>query len=303
MDSFGSTNTNDNYWKARGGREDKTRMVARLRGAGYGVSKHASSDALYNMTLRIDTHQICYEQCSSAELLKFKKDHNVSMTYSDMQLKDPRAMRMALETVLYAVDREIKFERFRGLPAEQRNSIYESAMAHFADQLITPSVPPLARVCKQLRSEVLPLFYAGHSFLMEYQFSRTTGEYRGSGNLSSFLMALANNDGLRHIRRLTVKVIAWQGVLHGPRRHFSSQFDVALCGAEGERSSCELDHGQRRGLALSAAMARKLQYLLDQIDHRDDGSALTMLDLRAFRQVGEEEILIQSTHDMYFVLT
>ncbi|KAK4575368.1 hypothetical protein LTR86_001222 [Recurvomyces mirabilis] len=298
MDSREGAYANDKYWKPGGGRQDKTRMVARLRGAGYGVSKHASSDSLYSMTLRIDAHQMCYDRCSSSELLKFKKDRNVTVTFSDKQLKDPKAMRTAVEHALYAADREIKFERFRELPPELRNSIYVFAMAHFPDQLITPSIPPLARVCTQMRSEVLPLFYTSHSFLMEYQFSRTTGEYRGSGNLSSFLMALANSDGLRHIRRLTVKVTAWQGVLHGPRRHFSSQFDVALCRAEGEKSSYEFDHGQRRGLVLSAAMTSKLQNLLDQIDHRDEGSALTLLDLRKLRQVGEKEILIQSNHEL-----
>jgi len=79
---------------------------------------------------------------NDAALLSFlgsKKNRNVTVTYSPRQLKDAKIVRMAIEDALYTADREIKFERFRDLPPELRDNIYELAMVHFPEQLTTPS--------------------------------------------------------------------------------------------------------------------------------------------------------------------
>lgn len=60
-------------------------------------------------------------------------------------------------------DNEV-FTRFLDLPPELRNRVYEYYNAPFSKGLVVPTQPPLARTCRIIRAEVLPVFYATHVF-------------------------------------------------------------------------------------------------------------------------------------------
>lgn len=56
------------------------------------------------------------------------------------------------------------------LPAEVRTIFYKTYCAPFADNPLTlPTYPPLPRVNKQLRKEVLPIFYSSCTFSINLQ--------------------------------------------------------------------------------------------------------------------------------------
>ncbi|KAK4958331.1 hypothetical protein LTR10_004757 [Elasticomyces elasticus] len=62
-------------------------------------------------------------------------------------------------------DHAPQFHRFLELPPELRTQIYEYYIAPLtAERLHAPTMPPAARLCRQLRSEILPLFFAACTF-------------------------------------------------------------------------------------------------------------------------------------------
>lgn len=98
-----------------------------------------------------------YEKCKIAELRHFVQQRG---------LGDEESMtRKELIDALRLADRNPRFGRLLDLPAEVRNTVYELYCSDFSDEALhLPTWPPLARVNKQLRREVLPTFYSECTF-------------------------------------------------------------------------------------------------------------------------------------------
>jgi hypothetical protein len=78
-----------------------------------------------------------------------------------------KAIRKQMIEALCLADENSHFERFLDLPAELRERIYELHCADFADEVLTNSTyPPLARLDKQFRDKLLPIFYKDCTFGM-----------------------------------------------------------------------------------------------------------------------------------------
>ena len=149
----------DTYWRLDT-HEDTTIPSLRegLKTAGYKAISKFHKPKLIEFTRRIERGLICYDRCKETELVSFAKARNVEI--------EQKEARMSLIEKLEEADRNATFEKLFDLPAELRNHIYGAYLVEFAEQLECPSQPPLARVSKQARSEVLPLFYGQTTFLI-----------------------------------------------------------------------------------------------------------------------------------------
>lgn len=149
----------DTYWRLpTHDTASINRLRERLKTAGYKAISKFHKPKLIELTRRIERGLICYDSCKKAELVSFAKARNVEIEKNEA--------RMSLIEKLEEADRNATFEKLFDLPAELRNHIYEAYLAEFAEQLDCPSQPPLARISKQARSEVLPLFYGQTTFLI-----------------------------------------------------------------------------------------------------------------------------------------
>ena len=101
-----------------------------------------------------------YEKCKIAELRQFAQQR----VLMDAKKADKADRKQLVETLRLA-DETPRFDQFFALPPELRVSIYRLYCADFADEPLTiPTYPPLARVNKHLRAEMLPIFYSECTF-------------------------------------------------------------------------------------------------------------------------------------------
>ncbi|KAK6396738.1 hypothetical protein LTR65_008636 [Meristemomyces frigidus] len=179
----------------------KEELKTRLRSEGYTVPNRMLKGELVQMQQRVDCGHICYEKCTDAELQRFVIDRRLT----PMTPNSHYAAKMAL----MREDARLRFGRFVNLPAELRNRIYQHYVSEFDDILTTPTQPPLARVCKQLHNEVLPVFYRSRKFhiVFERRPARGSGPttFRMDSRTALFLTSLSK-ESIAEIRRLHVRV-------------------------------------------------------------------------------------------------
>ena len=96
-------------------------------------------------------------------LRKVSSDHGTSYGFT---------MKRRLVKWLEEADLHPDFNRFLGLPPELRNKVYGYYYAGLRQPIYAPSQPPLSRICRQIRKESLPMFYAVCEF--EFRLQRYT---------------------------------------------------------------------------------------------------------------------------------
>ncbi|KAF7186787.1 hypothetical protein HII31_11884 [Pseudocercospora fuligena] len=160
-------------------------LKALLLKAGVKIKASASKDALITEKHRLDTGKLNYAACNEAELKKFVIDRLGAKEANGAKKSD-------LVAKLEAADEELEFKRFLDLPTELRDRIAVFYMGGFGRQnfvkhptvsgqlqadyserlrligLDHPTQPPLTRVNRQLRSELLPSFYKTCVFNMYF---------------------------------------------------------------------------------------------------------------------------------------
>jgi hypothetical protein len=147
-----------------------------------------------------------YAKCKVVELRKFARQRGLVA----MESKDSKAH--LIETLRLA-DKNPLFTCFLKLPEELRNTVYGFYCAYFSDTPLTmPTYPPLARVNKSLRDEVLPVFYSECTFAIGLQFSEGWSigtpiphKFRMLRETSLFFTSLSAKN-LAHIQKLDVEV-------------------------------------------------------------------------------------------------
>lgn len=147
----------DTYWRLSN--HDSTsvkELRKRLRSVGCTPNSRITKEALVEFTHLVERGLLCYDPCTKSELLSFAKARKVEIETNEG--------RKSLIQKLKDADENATFEKILDLPAELRNHIYEAYLAEFAEQLDCPSQPPLARTSRQMRAEVLPLFYGTKTF-------------------------------------------------------------------------------------------------------------------------------------------
>jgi hypothetical protein len=114
-----------------------------------------------------------YDDCTVGELIAFTKSRSIVVPPQ----VHGRFTKDSLVTALLEADEGSTFSRLLDLPPEIRNMIYEFYMDSFRAApytvyetrvLLLPDQPPLGRVSRQLRQEVLPLFYESFCFQLRF---------------------------------------------------------------------------------------------------------------------------------------
>ncbi len=103
-----------------------------------------------------------YSKLQNAELQKFVDARGLTVA------KKPT--KKMLVKVLVDADQNRQFTRLFDLPPEMREMIAAFYLSEFnrQDGLHYPNQPPLARTCRQLRHDVLPLFFKQAKFEIEF---------------------------------------------------------------------------------------------------------------------------------------
>lgn len=150
----------DSYWKLRNYRNvGVADLKERLRGAGYRVKSGTLKEEIIHLAQRIDRGLLCYDACTKGELEGFVDARSLTCCSEG---------RDALSRTLVQEDDSPKFRHFVDLAPELRSRIYSYYIAQFPEMLLTPAQPPLSKICKLIRNEVLPVFYGGHTFVLKF---------------------------------------------------------------------------------------------------------------------------------------
>ncbi|KAF7186707.1 hypothetical protein HII31_11939 [Pseudocercospora fuligena] len=134
---------------------------------------------------RYQHHRLLYKKCSLEELKRFAHDRGLAVTNSS------RREIAKFTSMLTDADSNSCFHHFMDLPPELRLVIYEHHFAAFAGRLTYPSQPPLARVSRGLRLEVLPVFYQQCRFTITYQSRNAGPPFRATLETHAFLSTIS----------------------------------------------------------------------------------------------------------------
>ncbi|KAK3642431.1 hypothetical protein LTR56_010784 [Elasticomyces elasticus] len=185
----------DRYW-----RRDNTKsksmtndeLSALADNAGYPINGQTPKYTILFYVDRIHRGLLCYHICTNAELEKFAEDRNL-----DVALEPFR--RSSYISALDEADREPFFGLLFDLPPELRKMVYKLYMADFPEKLYCPTQPPLSRVNRQLRREVLPDFCQRTTIILilhpHVGEDRQT-KLRFDGDDTNFLHNLGDNEQL-----------------------------------------------------------------------------------------------------------
>ncbi|KAK5127360.1 hypothetical protein LTR85_006699 [Meristemomyces frigidus] len=278
----------DEYWRLSDyHRTTVDQLRHRLERKGYLIKKSASKAELIVITHRDDCGQFCYDNCTETELSLFARDRGISLACA--KAKSTRAAR------LINADSERTFRRLLDLPAELRNRIYHYYIADFPHLLTLPAAPPLARTCKQVEKEVLPLFYSTKTFHVIFErralsFTKNALEFKATDKTALFLRELSR-ESMSEIRSLCISLRTWWRKTN--QDHDSrviSSLDVRFVGDTGYKLTVAGDMDEKAPKAKK--MRRELHEAVAKVRHviaaRDGRKKLRVEDVYALRKVAEE---------------
>lgn len=151
----------DTYWRLNTYDSSSVEFLRkRLKSAGWKSEAGFCKFSLIDQVHRLERGLLCYDNCTTVELVQFARDRQFEI--QDAENEERKRLIVKLEDD----DDEATFEKMFDLPAEMRNRIYEAYLAEFPKGLDCPSQPPLARTNRQMRAEVLPLFYSEKTFVI-----------------------------------------------------------------------------------------------------------------------------------------
>ncbi|TKA70254.1 hypothetical protein B0A55_07762 [Friedmanniomyces simplex] len=177
MTFSGTRDNHDDYWKIDLYNGTAKEMRAWLEDRHYQVGAFKEKDRLDQCILRSKLGRISYYKHTNAELRNLIAIRKIDTSAPSMQHYRGNTKEKLLALLDYE-DEHPKFERFLQLPPELRNKVYAYHYADFRDRIYAPSQPPLSRICRQLRRESLPMFYATCEF--ELRLQRFSPSYRYS---------------------------------------------------------------------------------------------------------------------------
>ena len=208
MDNVDEKSSYDRYWRVSEGYGSVAAMRAKLGVRGYILEPQIPDKTnLIRLLQRQDRGLMCYNRCSDTELKSFATARKVPCYLeSNKSAQMSKLLRALTIQTLTEADDNLQFEKFLDLPPELRKRIYEYYDEEFSDALYHPTKPPLARTCRQIRQELLPVFYSTHEFKMELVRRRAdVSTFRFSDETSMWLAQLSSNDAM-NIKRLSIYV-------------------------------------------------------------------------------------------------
>lgn len=188
-----SPDARDQYWQWEG--DNNTSLLEVVQARGYQIPQLTPVWRLHKLNKRHGKLP-CYDRCTDEELEMYIRDRRLLIRTTESKPKarpKPNQGRLDMIVTLYDADDHPKFSRFLQLPPEIRLYVHEYYVAGFAGVLSTPTQPPLARLCRTLREELLPVFYGSCTFSLTYlcpEGQRSMGDLYPTTSTSIFLLAL-----------------------------------------------------------------------------------------------------------------
>lgn len=147
----------DQYWRCYHENLNSKELIADLQKRGRDMSKSRFRHELVCEATRADRGELAYAKQNVHDLQRFIRQR---------RLQPPKNVtsRRRLVEVLKADDDRKVFSKFLDLPPELRERVYGFYIANFPRVLTYPTQPPLARTCRLMRKEVLPVFYRQATF-------------------------------------------------------------------------------------------------------------------------------------------
>ncbi|KAK4549768.1 hypothetical protein LTR36_005069 [Oleoguttula mirabilis] len=285
----------DSYWRLNDYRKNTINdLRKRAKDAGYRVTGSMQKPELVALAHRMDRNMLCYDACTAAELDEFNRNRRTSRQCFIKAAGVP-------STALIMADEWRVFRRFTKLPPELRCRIYAFYVAAFPETLTTPSQPPLARTCKLVRKEVLPIFYSQCAFGLNFvrvepsassRSARTSRVIRPTQDTTCFLETLTKENA-EDIRNLHVRAYREPGKngrvmetpngtcvisVNGSRTGYSTQVHGNL-GIVATNDYWQGLQNRRRN-----AVQYELEEVLNAVAVRDGKLMLTVKDIFAFRR-------------------
>jgi hypothetical protein len=204
-----SKNSYDFYWRLH---ENYGNSIAAMRekveAQGYEIdTKKFKKPDFVKLLQRQDRGLLCYNKCSNKELEIFATARKVTCYIdSNRSKRVSKLLRdLTIETLMEA-DEVPRFEKFLDLPIELRTRIYEMYDADLPETLYLPTKPPLARICHQIREELLPVYLSNHEFCVDFvRYRLDVPVFRGSDQTYIWLSQLSTSD-VANINQLKISV-------------------------------------------------------------------------------------------------
>jgi hypothetical protein len=153
-----------------------------------------------------------------------------------------------LVDLLLTADQEITFPKFMDLPAELRVKVeeyYIAGLQEKCDALLCPAQPPLARTCKMMMKEVLPLFYSNSHFAIAFcgylggpYLTDSSGRLVLDPKSNVFLNRIAPVD-LAYIKRFPV-LVGQEIIIRVTVSDYPALFDIVKRNAENGGSKADV---------------------------------------------------------------
>ncbi|KAK3702019.1 hypothetical protein LTR37_015133 [Vermiconidia calcicola] len=290
-----STPELDFYWRLGNyGNVHKEVLRSRLIAAGYkDVRGKMAKDDLVVKAQRLDRGWIIYQNCTDLDLATFMRERGL-MRPETWQPISWSERRESIIRFLCRADAELKFNRFVDLPAELRKRVYELYVEALPEVLETPTQPPLARVSRLLRQEVLPVFYSLRTFAIRLVLdeSRPRPGWRLDAASSTFLHNLANGQ-ISNIRTIELNVTRRCGHNRDYFQHpcrFVLGLDKAECRSIKEYVFTFKDDASRSTANPQQridAVLLELNEVIKNITQRGGEKRFTMEDVYALRRAVE----------------
>ncbi|KAK5701932.1 hypothetical protein LTR97_004750 [Elasticomyces elasticus] len=182
----------DKYWrfnKIKNMSKEELRLLA--DNAGYPTQAYTKT-ALQKYAERVERSLLCYYKCSNEELQQFAQERGIAAPAGAFQ-------RSKFITTLESADQQTTFERFMDLAPELRISVYEYYLAGLPKVLYCPVQPPLSRICRRIRTEIMPMFCNMTLFWLDMSVhgAGQAGKLRFNADESSFLLGLGHSETMR----------------------------------------------------------------------------------------------------------
>jgi hypothetical protein len=261
----------DHYWQLREGYPaSKQHLTDILLHTGYEVKKSANKDELQSLVRRAWMGRLCYDKCSHLDLKQFA----VARDLVDARKKPTKRW---LADRLIAGDDNRSFMKIFDLPPELRRLIYEFYISDFnEDSLEEPTQPPLARTCRMMRNEVLPMFYSKCMFDLKFSTmpSHDTSNVRFRMDPSSFIWLATLAPGcIGDIRQLGIQFKDAAFVLDYKTGAFWVDIDL-----NAGSKLCRTDSNDEMGKK-EQQVRSEVRKVLKKVFIRERGKRLTLQDL------------------------
>ena len=223
------------------------------------------------------------DSCSQHELTRFAKDRRIDLNGA----KSKKTIIIALSQA----DDVRMFKNFMELPPELRNRVYDWYLAPFPRKLTLPSVPPLARASKQLKSEVQPLFLATKAMGLVFErksesMTRASPHIKPTSKTDLFFVHHVKED-LSEVRRFFIEVRQWWPRSGGGEDYTvfctvtivpdrtGTGYDVTVGG--------DMDCEQSKRVAKREMLFQELSGVMNEVAKRETRKKLTVKDIYALR--------------------